>query len=579
MLEGGPGRIGRRNRALAMKWTLALACLVIGQGTAAAERAASPADATVFIRLVGSVHVELEEAGSAKQTVDLEKIEIGTGSGFVVSPHGYVLTNAHVISNTEFAVTSGPRKARITLKVSSILVCLPAATAAARGGASPCYNASVHSSDAALDLAVLFVAADLPYLALGDSDAVRSGQPVDALGYPFGRQLEVGRVAAPDLVPEVSTSPSTISALRSGDAGDRRAVQINGTVNPGNSGGPLVDRDGFAVGVIRARVKGDAGIAFAIPINQAKDFLESRGLESLMPVTRIRLGAMQHFEGKGVALLLPEGVADTSPLRSRVESDADGGVALRIDRAVSPWTARQLERELTTTESFEGIAVEASESQMSKAGGAPLLLGRASGTLAGRDQPVRMQYAILDLGTEKLVARYVGSAEQLAYNESVLRDSLQSLEGQRLVTGEVEPIEKLAWSAGSPSQDGLGLPIPSGWVVEPGTISACPGLPRSNGAVAAYPARDVTFALRAAVWNTAATMPQEAAAACSARRGSGGAASYALRVEWLGVVYSIEGVFVHLGARLVQLEVISPAQKGALARELLAAWIDKAGTP
>ncbi|HET9360855.1 MAG TPA: trypsin-like peptidase domain-containing protein [Vicinamibacterales bacterium] len=564
-----------------MKWTLALAaCLVIGQGTAAAERAASPADATVFIRLVGSVHAELEEPGSAKQTLDLDKIEIGTGSGFVITPYGHVLTNEHVIRNTQFDVASGPRKARITLKVSSILVCLPAATAAARGDASPCYNASVHSSDAALDLAVLFVAADLPYLALGDSDAVRSGQPVDALGYPFGRQLEVGRVAAPDLVPEVSTSPSTISALRSGDAGDRRAVQINGTVNPGNSGGPLVDRDGFAVGVIRARVKGDAGIAFAIPINQAKDFLESRGLESLMPVTRIRLGAMQHFEGKGVALLLPEGVDDTSPLRSRVESDADGGaVALRIDRAVSPWTARQLERELTTTESFEEIAVEASESQMSKAGGAPLLLGRASGTLAGRDQPVRMQYAILDLGTEKLVARYVGSAEQLAYNESVLRNSLQSLEGQRLVTGEVEPVGKLAWSAGSPSQDALGLPIPSGWVVEPGTISACPGLPRSNGAVAAYPVRDVTFAMRAAVWSTASMMPEQAAAACSARRGSSGAASYALRADWLGVPYSIEGVFVRLGARLVQLEVISPSQKGARARELLAAWIDKAGTP
>lgn len=564
-----------------MKTTLALAaCLVIGQGTAAAERAASPADATVFIRLVGSVHAEVEEPGSAKQTIDLDKIEIGIGSGFVVSPHGYVLTNEHVISNTEFDVTSGPRKARITVKVSSIQVCLPAAVAAARGDASPCYNATVHSSDAALDLAVLFVAADLPYVALGDSDAVRSGQAVNALGYPFGRQLEVGRVAAPDLVPEVSTSPSTISALRSGDAGDRRAVQINGTVNPGNSGGPLVDRDGYAVGVVRARVRGDAGIAFAIPINQAKDFLESRGLESLMPVSRIRLGGRQIFQGKGVALLLPEGMADTSPLRSRVESDADGGgVALRIDRAVSPWTARQLERELTTTDSFESIAVEASDSQMSKAGGAPLLLGRASGTLAGRGQPVRMQYAILELGTEKLVARYVGSAEQLAFNESVLRDSLQSLEGQRLVTGEAEPVEKLAWSAGSPSQDAFGLPIPSGWVVEPGTVSTCPGLPRSNGAVATYPAGDVTFALRAAVWSAATTIPEQAAAACSARRGSGGAASYALRVEWLGVAYSIEGVFLRLGARLVQLEVISPAPKGALARALLAAWMDKANTP
>ena len=89
-----------------MKWILTLvASLVVGQGAARAERAATPADATVFIRLVGSVHAELEEAGAAKQIVDLDRIEIGTGSGFVISPHGYVLTNEHVISNSEFVAT------------------------------------------------------------------------------------------------------------------------------------------------------------------------------------------------------------------------------------------------------------------------------------------------------------------------------------------------------------------------------------------------------------------------------------------------------------------------------------------
>ena len=82
---------------------------------------------------------------------------------------------------------------------------------------SRCLEASVHSSDAALDLAVLFISAsDLPYVALGDSDIVRTGQGVEALGYPFGRELEVGRVAAPELVPEISTSAGTISALRAG---------------------------------------------------------------------------------------------------------------------------------------------------------------------------------------------------------------------------------------------------------------------------------------------------------------------------------------------------------------------------
>ena len=108
-----------------MKWTLAWRPVVLGPGDAAAQRAASPADATVFIRLVGSVHVEFDEAGSANQTTDLDRIEIGTGSGFVISPHGYVLTNEHVISNSEFVVTDGPRKAKITLKVARIEVCFP----------------------------------------------------------------------------------------------------------------------------------------------------------------------------------------------------------------------------------------------------------------------------------------------------------------------------------------------------------------------------------------------------------------------------------------------------------------------
>ena len=234
---------------------------------------------------------------------------------------------------------------------------------------------------------------------------------------------------------------------------------------------------------------------------------------------------------------------------------------------------------MTTTESFERVVVEASESQTSQASGASLLLGRANGTLAETDQPVRMQYAIMELGTEKLVARYVGSAEQFAYNESVLRDSLQSLDGQRLVAGDVGPIETLAWSAGSPSQDAAGLPMPAGWVVEPGAPSTCSGLPPANSAVAAYPARDVAFALRGAVWSAATMTPQQAAAACSTRRESGGVASYALRADWLGVSYSIEGVFLRLGARLVQLEVISSSQKGTLARTLLAAWIERANTP
>jgi len=204
-----------------MKWMLTLAvCFVVNEARPAAERAATPADATVFIRLVGSVHVELEDVGTGRQTSVIDRIEIGTGSGFVISPHGYVLTNEHVVSDSVFVVDDGPRKGTVRLKVARIEVCFPATASKSRGELARCLEASVQSSDPALDLAVLFItASDLPYVALGDSDVVRSRQSVEALGYPFGRKLDIGRVAAPDLVPEISVSPSTISALRSGDAG------------------------------------------------------------------------------------------------------------------------------------------------------------------------------------------------------------------------------------------------------------------------------------------------------------------------------------------------------------------------
>src|SRR5437667_307006 len=140
-------------------------------------------------------------------------------------------------------------------------------------------------ANAHIDLAILYVSVpNLPYVALGDSDVVIAGQPVEALGYPFGRRVEVGLpVEARNVVPEITTTPGAISATRNGEAGERRYLQVTNTVNPGNSGGPIVDRDGFAVGVITMKLRDAAGIAFAIPVNQAKDFLELHGVDQQLP--------------------------------------------------------------------------------------------------------------------------------------------------------------------------------------------------------------------------------------------------------------------------------------------------------
>jgi S1-C subfamily serine protease len=104
-------------------------------------------------------------------------------------------------------------------------------------------------------------------------------------------------------------------------------------VNPGNSGGPILNSDGFVVGVVHSKLAKAAAIGFAIAINEVKDLLDAYGLDQAMPVRRLRLGPLQNIEGKGLSLRLPEGFADRSPFVSRVETDAAAGaVAFRVDR-------------------------------------------------------------------------------------------------------------------------------------------------------------------------------------------------------------------------------------------------------
>jgi S1-C subfamily serine protease len=550
---------------------LALACtawLLSVHAVFAAERARSPSDATVLIRLVGSVRAEIEFFGQ-KDVITRDRIEVGSGSGFVISPDGHVLTNEHVVSNSEIVVSDGFRTATINVKVSQIEVCFPPESIAARGGTGACTQATVAAADPDLDLAVLYVnGSNQPYLALGDSDVVTSGQPVQALGFPFGRTLNIGRDTLASVVPEITTTVGTISAVRSNQAAERRVLQFDANINPGNSGGPIINKDGYVVGIVRARLKDGAGIAFAIPINQAKTFMESRGLDHLMPTRRLRLGGMQQLDTKGVALRLPEGMSDSSPYRARVETDSSStDIAMRLDRVVSSWTLNRLEQELLETRTFEQVSDASHESRTTRVGGAATLLGRAAGSSRSGAE-IGMAYAVIDLGQEKILARFVGPAELLVFNEGVLRDSLTSLEAARLRVGELEAVEKLEWHAASAERR---VPVPVGWIVEPGSPSTCTGLSNPGGAGTAAPARDFTVTLRVAIW-PAGVAPEEAASKCSTVRGSLGQPSYSMTTAWLGVSYAIEGVFVRAGSQVVQLEVLAPDQRSTYSRALLASW-------
>lgn len=179
-----------------------------------------------------------------------KKQEIGSGSGFLVSPNGYIVTNRHVVSDPVAIYT-------VTLK----------------NGKK--YTAKVLDRDSILDVAIIKIEPPLstkfPYLELGDSDKIQVGQSVIAIGNALGQFSN-------------TVSVGVVSGLsRSITAGDNmgnseqltKVIQTDAAINPGNSGGPLLDTDGKVVGVNVAVVQGSENIGFSLPINSIKTVISS----------------------------------------------------------------------------------------------------------------------------------------------------------------------------------------------------------------------------------------------------------------------------------------------------------------
>jgi serine protease Do len=243
---------------------LAAAVLVVGSLPPAAARADLPALTDIsdafeeLTQQVGPSVVQIfvtrfQGSFVGSTTQDLLARRRSTGSGVILDPSGYIVTNAHVVQ--------GSRRVQVLLNHveqeggSSILK-----------GRGKLIGAQVVGIDSETDLAVLKIqATDLPHLELADSDQLRQGELVMAFGSPLGLQNTVTFGVVSSVARQLRPEAPMIY------------IQTDASINPGNSGGPLVNTVGEVVGIntlILSQSGGDEGIGFAAPSNIVRNVYE-----------------------------------------------------------------------------------------------------------------------------------------------------------------------------------------------------------------------------------------------------------------------------------------------------------------
>ena len=176
--------------------------------------------------------------------LDNSKKKLGLGSGIILTDSGYILTNQHVVGN----------------KYSNCYVTLENGDV---------YNGTVVWEDNNIDLAIVKISANnLEYINLGDSDNINLADEVYAIGNPIGiefqRTVTKGIISGVDRTIKIEKEEAYMEDL----------IQTDATINEGNSGGPLVNKNGELIGINTVKISEAEGIGFAVPINIIKPILE-----------------------------------------------------------------------------------------------------------------------------------------------------------------------------------------------------------------------------------------------------------------------------------------------------------------
>ena len=243
--------------------------------------------AEIYRRAGGAV-VEVRAASSGGSGFPSDQGGQATGSGFVIDDEGHVVTNQHVVDGADQVEVVNAEGEE--------------------------FDAEVVGADPSTDIALLDVedGADLPVLPLGSTESLSVGDPVVAIGSPFGLQGTVTSGIVSGLDREIQAPD--------GFAIDG-AIQTDAALNSGNSGGPLLDAQGRVVGVnsqIESRTGGNIGIGYAVPIDTAKTVVEQLIEDGTAAhgYLGVQLSEPAGQDGVPVAEVVDGGPADDAGLRA-----------------------------------------------------------------------------------------------------------------------------------------------------------------------------------------------------------------------------------------------------------------------